>query len=297
MLVIGPGLSKSDEAVKLMKLIGDDSIAEHIRDKELVLFDADALNIISGFMHEDANAKLREEASANEKTGNLSLSPLKCKSRNKCEGECRDESSAQPDEGHAGFTLQAEPDYGIKLLKLCPNIVITPHIGEMSRLTGLSIAYIKEHQLSVAEEFGRKYGITVVLKDAVTAVSIKHNNDKLTDSIISESDTISRSKLSTKQEQAISEVMSKTEETDGKTAAFTIDSGCGAMAKAGSGDVLCGFIAGITAVLKGNVSDSVPLAVYLHGRAGCMAAEDKGCHSILAEDIANCAGAVMSKAI
>ena len=171
----------------------------------------------------------------------------------------------------------------------------------MSRLTGLSIAYIKEHQLSVAEEFGRKYGITVVLKDAVTAVSIKHNNDKLTDSIISESDTISRSKLkaklSTKQEQAISEVMSKTEETGSKTAAFTIDSGCGAMAKAGSGDVLCGFIAGITAVLKENVSDSVPLAVYLHGRAGCMAAEDKGCHSILAEDIANCAGAVMSKAI
>ena len=74
-----------------------------------------------------------------------------------------------------------------------------------------------------------------------------------------------------------------------------IDAGCGAMAKAGSGDVLCGFIAGITAVLKGNVADSVPLAVYLHGRAGCLAAENKGCHSVLAEDIANSAGDAMQE--
>ncbi len=198
MLVIGPGLSKSDDAARLMKLIGSDNVAKHIRDKELVIYDADALNIISGFIHGD------------KETGELVYS----------------------------------------LFKQCSSTVITPHIGEMARLTDLSIDYIKKHQEVTAEEFSRRYGITVVLKDAVTVVASEHAESS-------------------------------------ETRVLTIDSGCGAMAKAGSGDVLCGFIAGITAVLNENESDSVPLAVYLHGSAGCMAAADKGCHSILAEDIAN----------
>ncbi len=50
-------------------------------------------------------------------------------------------------------------------------LVITPHVGEMSRLTGKSIASIKENPYSSALEFAEKYGVTVVLKDYVTVIA------------------------------------------------------------------------------------------------------------------------------
>ena len=50
-------------------------------------------------------------------------------------------------------------------------MIITPHIGEMSRLTGNPISYVKEHRLSVCEEFAREYQVICVLKDASTVVA------------------------------------------------------------------------------------------------------------------------------
>ncbi|WP_105615013.1 NAD(P)H-hydrate dehydratase [Vallitalea okinawensis] len=59
------------------------------------------------------------------------------------------------------------------LLKRCSNqIIITPHIGEMSRLTGKSIAWIKGNPIDTASEFSKEYGVVCVLKDARTIVSI-----------------------------------------------------------------------------------------------------------------------------
>ena len=52
-----------------------------------------------------------------------------------------------------------------------PDIIITPHIGEMSRIVNESGMYISEHLLDVATEFANKYQITVVLKDFVTIVA------------------------------------------------------------------------------------------------------------------------------
>ncbi|MBR2152016.1 MAG: NAD(P)H-hydrate dehydratase [Clostridia bacterium] len=49
--------------------------------------------------------------------------------------------------------------------------IITPHIGEMSRLTGLSIDYIKGQKENVALNFASKYGVIVVLKDHNTVVA------------------------------------------------------------------------------------------------------------------------------
>lgn len=49
-------------------------------------------------------------------------------------------------------------------------IIITPHPGEMSRLCGKSIAEILANPVSVAYEFAKKHGITVVLKTANTVV-------------------------------------------------------------------------------------------------------------------------------
>ena len=42
--------------------------------------------------------------------------------------------------------------------------VLTPHIGEMARLTGLSTAYIKENQAEVAAKYAKQWGCTVLLK-------------------------------------------------------------------------------------------------------------------------------------
>ena len=144
---------------------------------------------------------------------------------------------------------------------LCGNTVITPHVGEMSRLCGKGIREIKADPEAVAADYSRQYGVTVVLKDAATVVA---------------QPTVSR------QQNGVPETES--------AGTMRIQSGCGAMAKAGSGDVLCGFLAGTAAALKGNIRDAVPVGVWLHGCAGCIAAEKKGCHSILAGDIADAAG-------
>lgn len=51
------------------------------------------------------------------------------------------------------------------------NCVITPHPGEMSRLTGYTVRHITENQRDVALEFAQRYNVTVVLKDHVTVIA------------------------------------------------------------------------------------------------------------------------------
>ncbi len=50
-------------------------------------------------------------------------------------------------------------------------LVITPHPGEMSRLTGLSIAEIQANRLEVARNFAREHELIVVLKGHRTLVA------------------------------------------------------------------------------------------------------------------------------
>ena len=50
-------------------------------------------------------------------------------------------------------------------------VVLTPHLGEMARLTGLSIEEIKLGRLSVAKEFAKKHHVILVLKDARTIIT------------------------------------------------------------------------------------------------------------------------------
>lgn len=50
-------------------------------------------------------------------------------------------------------------------------IVITPHLGEMARLTDLEIGYIKDHIAEVAVTYAKEKRVICVLKDARTVVS------------------------------------------------------------------------------------------------------------------------------
>jgi NAD(P)H-hydrate epimerase len=123
-------------------------------------------------------------------------------------------------------------------------LIITPHLGEMARLTNNTISQIQAHLLETAENYSRSNNCVCVLKDAVTIVSENENTT------------------------------------------YINASGSPAMAKAGSGDVLTGIIAGLLA-LGMNPYEAATLGVYLHGLAGEQAAKLHGVHSILARDIAN----------
>ena len=61
------------------------------------------------------------------------------------------------------------------LLRPHTELVVTPHLGEMSRLSGDSVAYIQNHLIEVAEEFARQYNVICVLKDEHTVTSVPYS--------------------------------------------------------------------------------------------------------------------------
>ena len=50
-------------------------------------------------------------------------------------------------------------------------VVLTPHPGEMSRLTGLPTSQVLDDPIAKAKEWARRWGCTVLLKGAATVVS------------------------------------------------------------------------------------------------------------------------------
>lgn len=56
------------------------------------------------------------------------------------------------------------------------NCVLTPHVGEMSRITGLSVDDIKVNTLNAANELSRTCGCTVLLKSAVSYITDADGN-------------------------------------------------------------------------------------------------------------------------
>lgn len=55
-------------------------------------------------------------------------------------------------------------------------LILTPHPGEMSRLTGLSISGVQSNRVKIAENFAREHGVTLVLKGANTIVAQQNGN-------------------------------------------------------------------------------------------------------------------------
>lgn len=52
-----------------------------------------------------------------------------------------------------------------------PPVILTPHLGEMSRLTGKSVKEIQRNLLTTAREYSRKTGVICAMKDARTIVA------------------------------------------------------------------------------------------------------------------------------
>jgi NAD(P)H-hydrate epimerase len=53
-------------------------------------------------------------------------------------------------------------------------LILTPHLGEMARLCGVTISYIKDHLLESAQEFARTYNLILAQKDARTITAIPY---------------------------------------------------------------------------------------------------------------------------
>lgn len=122
------------------------------------------------------------------------------------------------------------------------NFIITPHMKEMSRLTGYSVEELKSRRMEILKEFTEKHQVTCVLKDSSTVVA------------------------------------SYGERT------YINRSGNASMAKAGTGDVLAGIVAGLMAQ-GAKCYEAGILGAYLHGRAGDHARRDKGSYSVMAGDL------------
>lgn len=125
--------------------------------------------------------------------------------------------------------------------------VLTPHPGEMGRLLGLKTAVKPEARLSTARQFAIDRNVCLVLKGFCTLIAFP----------------------------------------DGKV--WINPTGSPAMAKGGTGDVLTGLIAGLIAQAAEQVPPEIGLAVraavWLHGRAGELAAEELTEHCVLATDL------------
>ena len=131
--------------------------------------------------------------------------------------------------------LNALSSFGIEVLKKAKcKVVLTPHVGEFSRLLGKTKEEILSQPIEHAQNFARENNVTVLLKNAVSVIS------------------------------------------DGMET-YLNTTGCVGMAKAGSGDVLSGVLAGILCNYPNEtVVENVAAACYLFGKAGEYAEDEIG---------------------
>lgn len=146
-----------------------------------------------------------------------------------------------------GLNLLSENQSWKKLLG--DHVILTPHMGEMSRLTGKSIGGLQDSREASALEYAGDTGAVCVLKDACTV----------------------------------------TAGSDG-TVWYNLSGNAG-MATAGSGDVLAGILAGMLCMYKGRelssgeMAEIAAMGVFIHGRAGDLAADKKGMYGMKAGDL------------
>jgi len=119
--------------------------------------------------------------------------------------------------------------------------ILTPHPGEMARLSGH--AYHASSRLPLARAFAQERNVCLVLKGYRTLIALPDGN------------------------------------------VWINTSGSPAMATGGTGDILTGMIAGLVAQFPDDIATAVRAAVWLHGRAGQIGAEELTEHCLIATDL------------
>lgn len=162
-----------------------------------------------------------------------------------------------PQEGATPVVLDADginhavkdPSLWGDLLAHHRQVIVTPHPMEMSRLCGKPVPEILAAPVEVAKEFAATWGVTVVLKDAHTVIASPEGE------------------------------------------LFICAAGNAGMARGGSGDVLAGIIGSLLAQNRHRigvdltVTEIAAAGVYLHARAGNLAAHELGEYGMLPSDL------------
>lgn len=136
--------------------------------------------------------------------------------------------------------------------------VLTPHPGECARLLGTSVAEVQSDRLGAVRLLASRYRAVAVLKGASTLVADGRENA-------------------------------------GEATPITVNTtGNPGMATGGSGDALTGVIGAFLAFGL-PAYEAAAAGVYVHGRAGDLAAARLGVDGLLAGDIAEAVGAVLAE--
>lgn len=125
-------------------------------------------------------------------------------------------------------------------------LILTPHCAEAARLLAWEYEQVAADKAAAAEELSRRYGATAVVKGHGTVVCLEGGR------------------------------------------MFVNTTGNPGMATGGAGDVLTGLmaaLAGQQAARGADTSHAAVAAVWLHGKAGDIAAHDFGEYSLIAGDI------------
>jgi len=120
--------------------------------------------------------------------------------------------------------------------------ILTPHVGEMAILSGLSKEEIQARREEVALQYAQMWGHVLVLKGAFTVIAAP--NGRMT----------------------------------------VIPVATPALARAGTGDVLAGAIAGLRAQGMG-AYDAAVAGAYIHAQAGLVAEKNLGSAAVTASDV------------
>ena len=127
-------------------------------------------------------------------------------------------------------------------------VILTPHLGEFSRLIKKPLDFIKNNRKKLAKEFSLRYNLTLVLKGYKTLV-------------------VDKGRIY--------------ENKSGNPGMATAGSGDVLLG------IICGLISQIKnlSYKEANLFEAVKLGVYLHGLAGDLAVEEKTQASLIASDI------------
>jgi ADP-dependent NAD(P)H-hydrate dehydratase / NAD(P)H-hydrate epimerase len=121
--------------------------------------------------------------------------------------------------------------------------VLTPHPGEMSRLTGKTTKEVQAERLTTAQALAEASHAVIVLKGDRTVIAFP----------------------------------------DGET--WINPTGSPSMSTGGTGDILTGIVAGLVAQFPHDVKMAVAAAVWWHGRAGELGAQELGEKPLIATDL------------
>ncbi|MBQ9115427.1 MAG: NAD(P)H-hydrate dehydratase [Clostridia bacterium] len=130
--------------------------------------------------------------------------------------------------------------------------IITPHVGEMSRLCGKPVSEIKADPYTVASNFARASGCVTVLKDSITVIAAPPDPYCV--------------------------------DGTGGVTLYSSELGNAGLARGGSGDVLAGLIAGFYA--QGyTAAQSAILGVITHGASADLCAAERSMQAMLPSDL------------